>query len=437
LVIDTEALCLDLVLRFINAGHDCRWYRYSKKPIKDGDGFRLNIIDDWRASMGWARDGLIIVTGNSIYMQELDRFRELGFKIFGPTAASAELETNRGVGMKVFQDAGIEVPPYHEFNGMAEAERFAMKSDQCYVFKVLDGSAADKSLTYVSCDPADMVGWLRRNMKAGANIKKCMLQEKIDADFEIGINGWFGPDGFLPEKYQISFEHKKLCNEEIGPNTGEMCSVSQYVETDKLVADLLTPLVGTLRKTGHRGDFCVGAIIDKQGKAWPLEATSRLGYPSLFAQLASHKGDPAQWMKDLLGGEDTLKVSYDVCSAVVIGQPWFPYEKSPADLVEGNPIGGITDEIMDNLHFCGVMKAKGPIMKDGKIVEANTYQTTAEYVMVVTALGKTIARSRDKAYRVVEQIKIPNAIYRTDCGKKVEKNLSAMRQHGYALELEA
>lgn len=437
LIIDTENLALDLVLRFTEAGHRVKWFRETKKPIKDGKGFRgFEIVDDWRPHMKWARDGLIIPSGNSKYMKELDRFREFNFPIFGPTAASAELETNRGVGMQAFINAGIDVPPYHEFDSMAAAERFQMKTDTAFVFKVLDGSAADKSLTYVSSDPADMVGWLRRNMKAGVSIKKCMLQEKIDADFEIGINGWFGQDGFLPDKYCLSFEHKPLMNDDVGPNTGEAASISQYVETDKLVGDMLTPLVGTLRKTGHRGDFCVGAMIDKAGKAWPLETTCRAGYPAIFMQLSSHKGDPAQWMKDLLDGKDTLKVSYDVCAGVVMGQPRYPYENSPPDLVEGNPITGVTDEIMDNLHFCGVMKAKGPMMKDGKIVEGEVLQTTAEYVMVITALGKTIARAREKVYRVIDEVKFPNRMYRTDCGVKVEKNLSTMHKHGYALEID-
>lgn len=435
LLLDTESLCLDLALRFRDAGHNVRWYRETNKPIKDGKGFGLNIIDDWRASMAWAKSGLVLPTGNSKYMKELDRFREFGFSIFGPTAASAEIETNRGAGMQAFMDAGIEVLPYEEFNGMAAAERFQMKSEKTYVFKVLDGSHADKSMTYVSSDPADMVGWLRRNMKAGTSIKKCILQEKVDADFEIGINGWFGPDGFLPGKYQISFEHKPLMPGDIGPATGEMVSVSQYVETDKLVADMMTPLVGALRRAGHRGDFCVGAMIDKQGKAWPLEATARCGYPAIFGQLASHKGDPAQWMMDLLEGKDTLKVSYDPCIAVVCGQPRFPYENSPLDLVEGNPISGIAESNIDNLHFCGVMKAKGPVMKGGGIVEEETYQTTAEYVMVATALGKTIARARDKVYRVLDEVRFPNMIYRNDAGLKVEANLPVMHKAGYALEI--
>lgn len=437
LVIDSECLGLDFVLRCVDAGHEVRWYRYSKKPTKSGNGFHgFKLVDDWKSSMGWAKDGLIFLTGNCKFLPEIDRFRDLGFLVFGPTVKSAELEINRGIGMQAMINAGIDVPPYEVFDSMAGAERFASKSDKAWVFKVLDGSVEDKALTYVSSDPADLVGWLRRNMKTAKGIKKCMLQEKIDADFEIGINGWFGPNGFLPEKFQLSWEHKPLLPGDIGPNTGEMISISQYVEHDKLVADLLLPLVGVLKKAGHRGDFCVGAMIDKNGKAWPLEVTARAGYPALFGQIASHKGDPAQWMRDLLDGKDTLKVSDAVCVSVVIGQPGFPYDCSTPEMVEGNPIGGVTDDNQDNLHFCGVMKAKGPVMEGGKIVETDTFQTTDEYIMIVTALGSTIQRARAKVYAVIEDIKIPNMIYRNDAGEKVEAALSTMHKHGYALDLE-
>lgn len=438
LIIDGECLGLDFARRCAAAGHKVKWFRHSKKPTKIGNGFHgFTIVDDFRPHMGWARDGLILMTGNAKFLPEIDRFRDLGFKVFGPTVKSAELEINRGIGMQAMIDAGIGVPPYEVFPNMAAAEKFALKSDKSYVFKVLDGSVTDKALTYVSSDPADLVGWLRRNMKVGKNIKKCMLQEKIDADFEIGINGWFGPNGFLPEKFQLSFEHKKLMPGEIGCNTGEMVSISQYVDHDKLVDDFLLPMVGTLKKAGHRGDFCVGAMIDKQGKAWPLEMTCRLGWPAFFGQIASHKGDPAQWMRDLMDGEDTLKVSQDVCVSVVLAQPQFPYETSSPEMVEGNPISGITDENMDNLHFAGVMKAIGPVMEGDKIVDADTYQTADEYVMIVTALGKTVKRACDKVYRTIDEVKFADMIYRNDAGDKVIKALPAMHRAGFALEIEA
>ena len=100
------------------------------------------------------------------------------------------------------------------------------------MFKTL-GSEDDKSLSYVSASPADLCAWIERQQARGLNLSgPCMLQEKIDMVAELGVSGWFGPEGFLPEKWQPCWEHKKLCNGEIGPNTGEMGTVCQYVEDD-------------------------------------------------------------------------------------------------------------------------------------------------------------------------------------------------------------
>ena len=344
LVIDTEAMALDFVLRAAAAGHEVRWYRYETKPTRDGEGFEgFRTVADWRGSMEWARDGLILNTGNWRFVHELDRFRGFGYRIFGPTVASARLEIEREAGMKAMEAAGIELPPYHVFDGLAEAERFARKSDHAWVVKPM-GDEADKALTYVARDPADLVGWIRRQLARGKGVpgKKWMLQEKIDAISEIGVSGWVGPEGFLSDKWQVCVEHKKLMDGEIGPATGEQGTVCQYVEDDRLADEMLRPMEPILRTLGHRGDFAIGAMIDRQGKAWPCEFTARLGYPAWFIQTASHSGDPVRWMRDLLDGKDSLVVSRDVAIGVVCAQPRYPYNNSPPDMVEGNPIEGIT-----------------------------------------------------------------------------------------------
>lgn len=435
LIVDSQGIGLDFAIRCAAAGHDVRWFPYRKKPTREGEGFRgFKIVDDWRPHMPWAKDGLILNTGNARYTYELDQYRQHGYKIFAPTVASARLETDRGAGMKAMQAAGIDLLPYEVFDDLPSAAKHARKSDRCYVFKPL-GDEEDKSLTYVSCDPADMVGWIESKIRLGMKLKgQCMLQEKIECDFEIGVNGWFGPDGFVPGKFQLSFEHKPLMPGDVGPNTGEMVSVSQYVEADSLVDEMLMPMAGALAATKHVGDFCVGAMIDKKGKAWPLEMTARFGCPAWFGQIASHRGDPAQWMRDLLDGEDTLKVSREVCMAVVIGQPRFPYDSSTPEEVTGKPIQGLED-VYDDVHCCGVMVGRGPVMKDGKVVDAPQFQTADEYVMVVTGLGKTIEKARKRVYGTIDQIRLPDMIYRNDGGEKVEKALTAMHAAGYALTL--
>ena len=438
LLIDADHVGLDAAMRFVAAGHDVRMFRYSKKPTKYATGFAgITLVDDYKPHMAWAKDGLIFVTANNRYLTEMDRYRQdFGYKIFAPTVASARLEINRSAGMEAMASIGIEVPPYQTFDSLADAETFARKSDRAWVFKPC-GDEEDKSLTYVSKDPADMVGWLRRQITLGKALKgKAMLQEKVERLAELGVSGWMGAEGFLPGKYQIAFEHKNLMVDELGPATGEQGTVCQYTDKDKLAEQMLLPLEPILRTLGHRGDFAIGAIIDTKGQAHFLEVTARCGYPAWWIQAASHRGDPAQWMKDLLDGRDTLKVSNDVAIGVVMAQPCYPYDTASAEQVEGVPIRGAA-EALANIHLVEVMMGKGPVMDGGKVVDRPTYQTAGEYVLVATALAKTLGRAQHKVYATIDSIHFPNRMYRTDIGDKVLKSLAALKKHGYALDLQA
>lgn len=437
LLIDVEGLGLDFALRCIEAGHDVRWWRVDAHKSRDGEGFKgLQMVDDWRGSMPWAKDGLILTTGNCKFLPQLDQYRTLGYKIFSPTVASANLEIDRAAGMKVMQAAGIELPPFHMFDTLKAAAAFARKSDQAYVFKTM-GDEADKSLSYVSKDPADLVGWIEQKIAKGLVLKgQCMLQEKIEMMAEFGVSGWFGSDGFLPDKWQIAFEHKKLMNGEIGPNTGEQGTVCQYLETEKLAAECLAPMEDVFRKLGHRGDTAINVGIDSKGKAWPFEFTMRLGWPAFYLQVASHKGDPAQWMRDALDGKDSLKVDRRVCIGVVCSIPPYPSEKFKPEDVEGFPISGL-DDVWDDIHPAMVMIGKGPVMKDGKIIEAPMYQTSGPYTLVVTGLGETVEAAKKTVYGTIDKFSFANRMYRTDIGDKVIKAISGLHQHGYALGMKS
>jgi len=195
------------------------------------------------------------------------------------------------------------------------------------------------------------------------------------------------------------------------------------------------PMEAELLKAGHRGDFAIGCGIDSKGKAWPFEFTCRLGWPAFFIQCASHPCDPAQWMFDLLKGEDSLKVSRDVSMGVVLAQPRYPYGDAEPKEVEGNPIAG-ADEMWDQVHPVDMMIGKGPAMQDGKVVDKPIYQTSGEYVMVVTGLGKTVSKAKDKVYGAVDKIKFSNMIVRNDVGDGVIKKLPELHKFGYAMDMQ-
>jgi len=78
-----------------------------------------------------------------------------------------------------------------------------------------------------------MVGWVAsQQSKSGKEHQKCMhVEEKIDADFEIGIKRAVGPTqkGLAGERIPIAFEHKKLCRDKA--TTGELIPVYQVTSS--------------------------------------------------------------------------------------------------------------------------------------------------------------------------------------------------------------
>ncbi|MDA8249425.1 MAG: hypothetical protein M0Z28_09610 [Rhodospirillales bacterium] len=439
LVIDTETLFLDFVLRAAAAGHDVRWYRHSpRKPIHDGDGFAgFQRVADWRQHMAWAREGLIVNTGNAALLHELDRYRELpGYDraIFGPSVASARLEIDRGAGMEAFKAVGIELVPYQTVASLDEAEAVARRTDRALVFKPA-GSTEDKSATYVAKDPADLVGWLRRKKARGGLGKgPFMLQDKLDMVGELSVAGWFGPEGFLPDKWNVCAEFKKFMAGDIGMATGEMGSVTQYVRSDKLAAEALEPLAPILRTLGHRGDICVSGGMDARGRFSPFEFTCRFGYPAWFNQSACHRGDPVEWMRDLLAGRDTLRVSHDVCVSVVLGAGRFPHNATPPDQIEGLPIAGVED-VIDDLHLCQVMRGMAPVMQGGEVVDVPTCQVAGEYVAVATGTAPTVEAARKSVYATVDAVAFPDKMYRNDIGCSLRESLPKFHAHGYYADM--
>jgi phosphoribosylamine---glycine ligase len=429
LVVDQENFGLDFVLRCTAAGHAVKWFRFQKRPCRNGEGFGLDIVERWQDHAKWA--DLIVPTGNWKYLKELDDWRTLyGARVFGPSWSSAQLEINRGEGMRLFEAKGLNVAPYKQFTTLQAAKSHVLKTDQNYAFKTL-GDEDNKSLTFVSKTPAQMVEWLDRKAKSGLVLKgPCMLQEKIEFVAEVGVACWLAPDGFLPGKAEISFEHKKLMPGGFGQNTGEMGTVCQYVEDDPLV-EMLYDFEDDLIGRGHTGDTNINFGIDAQGKAWPFEWTMRLGWPDFFIRVAMQKGDPAQWMLDCLKGKDTLRVSHDPHIGVVCARCPFPYADGSPDEVEGHPIYGLED-VWDDIHPVDMMLGKGYEMTGEAITTGNVYRTTGTYVLVATGSGKTVADARKDVYRTVDEVILSDVVVRNDIGEGLEDSLPKLHKLGYA-----
>lgn len=434
LVIDIDGVGLDFCIRSQQFGHSVKLFiRKDKRNGWSNTGRGLvEKIRDWRPWMRWA--SLIVLTGNETYMVELEPYRKLGYPIFGSNLVGLNLEKQREYGQKVLQACGIDILPYKVFKDYDQAESFVKKNNsKIFVSKPASDVGAEKALSYVPKTPADMVYKLRDWKKKGTLKSSFMLQEFREG-IEIGIAAWHGPNGFLPNKWNVNFEHKKLMNGDLGPNVGESGTVEQYSRQDSLADKVLKALEPFLKQVGYVGDVDINCIVDDTGKPWPLEWTTRCGWPDFWIRTALHYGDPARWMLDLLKGEDSLQVNYDVGMGVVVAQPDYPYCHMASAENTGIPIYGVSEKNIQNLHFSGVMLGNAPCMDGDKIVDRPMFVTTENYILVATSIGETVKDCQDKVYnQTLDSIKIPNGVFwRTDIGDRLKKQLPKLHGMGYA-----
>jgi phosphoribosylamine--glycine ligase len=174
-------------------------------------------------------------------------------------------------------------------------------------------------------------------------------------------------------------------------------------------------------------------MIDKKGKVWPMEFTMRLGWPDFNIRQEVIQGDCVQWMKDLIDGKDTLKVSKHIAVGVVMAHGDFPHEHDQPDQWADFPIYGISDENFSHLHFQQVKKGKGFLWAGDKLARPSMTLTAGTYVMVVSGSGRTVAAAQKAAYDVAWGLKWPsNIVMRTDIGKRLEEQLPELQKHGFA-----
>lgn len=429
LLIDAIASAVDFAMRCEAAGHEVKVFmgpdpKGNRHPAGDG---LVNKIPDWRPAMKWA--DLIWTSDNTKYVRELESYRRQGYPIFGCNVECAEWELQRDVGVKIFDSAGIKTIPSILFKNYDEAiTHLDANPDKRYVSKPLGD--ADRALSYVSKSSRDLRFMLTEWKKHAP--KHPFIFQEFHGGIEVAVGAFCGLNGFGSYCLE-NFEHKKLMNDDIGPNTGEMGTVMKYVPVSEslLAQKLLLPLEAALIRSGYTGYIDVAVIIDKKGQCWPLEFTTRPGWPLFQIQQVLHR-EPAQWMLDACLGSDTFEPYDDIAVGIVTAIKDFPYNFQPREAMCGFPIWGLDARNRYYFHPAEMMLGAAPELEGGKLVQAPMMVTAGSYVGVVSGIGKTVTDAVDHAYDNLSKLEFANSpMYRTDIGKRVVKQLPDLQAMGY------
>lgn len=434
LLIDAIASYVDFALRCEAAGHEVRVFMGpDPKGLRHpaGDGL-VTKVAHWRSSMGWA--DLILTSDNTKYVKELEGYRELGYPIFGCNVECAAWELARDKGIAIFDAAGIPTIPSILFKNYDEAIAHVEANPEVrYVSKPLGD--ADRSLSYVSKSSRDLRFMLTEWKKRAP--KHPFIFQEFHGGTEVAVGAWVGRNGF--GKWCLeNFEHKKLMNEDVGPNTGEMGTVMKYVEIgkSKLAQELLLPLEAELIRQGYTGYIDVAVIVDKKGKCWPLEFTTRPGWPLFQIQQVLHK-EPCQWMLDACNGTDSFQPYTDVAVGIVVAIKDFPYDFQPRETMCGFPVWGLTEKNRYYFHPAEMMLGSAPELANGKLGQVPMMVTAGSYVAVVSGVGAGVEAAIAHAYENLADLEFANSpMYRTDIGERVCRQLPELQELGYMTEWE-
>lgn len=432
LIIDPQGAALDFALRAAKAEHKVKLFvRQTEKTKHIGRGF-VDVVEDFHPWMNWA--DLIFHADNTKYLREFETLRLMGVPIVGASPETADWELDRHKGQSILKSVGVPVPACQEFNDYDDAIAYVKKENRRFVSK--PSGDADKALSYVAKTPADMVYMLERWKKLGKLKSPFILQDFIPG-CEMAVGGWFGPGGFNAGWCE-NFEFKKLMDGDMGVSTGEQGTVLRYVRRSKLARLVLEPLIDALEKERYVGYIDVNCIIDDKGNPWPLEFTMRPGWPTFNIQQRLHTGDPVEWLMRLAMGKDARNILLDqIAIGVVLSVPDYPYSHLTRKEVVGSPIYGMTEGMWERVHPCEMMMGEAPVDRNGAIVTEPVPVTAGDYVLVASAVGMTVYEAKQKAYRTLKRLTVPNSpMYRTDIGDRLAKQLPEIQAMGYATGLQ-
>jgi phosphoribosylamine---glycine ligase len=418
LFVTKDALSLDLAYRLLREGHSVKMFTQNKESKDVGYGI-VERVNDWRDN---THRSDVIVFDDIGFGREQDKLRKRGHLVFGGSTFGDRLEDERGFGQQMMKKAGIKIKRFWNFVSFEDAIEFIEQHPNRYVVKPNGEAEEYKEFSYVGKfdDGRDVIAMLEHfKTKWLDHIKiNFQLQEFVHG-VEVAVAAYFNGKDFL-KPININFENKKLMNDGLGPNTGEMGTHMFWDENGgKIFRETLAKMKRMLQRDGYVGDIDINCIVNSSG-AHPLEFTCRFGYPELGIELEAYKSNMGLILRDIAAGKATRLEPKEkwACGVVVAVPPW-PYvnEEEFAKQSKNLPILGAHPKF----HL-GEVK-----MVHGRLVVAGP----AGYVGVCADVGKTLDHARLGAYAAVKQIYLPNIMYRTDIGLRWRRDAPHLKKWGY------
>lgn len=336
-----------------------------------------------------------------------DLLEDNGFKVFGPKKFASQLEGSKAFSKEFMVKYNIPTAKYIEVNNYNDAVASLKQFDYPVVIKA-DGLAAGKGVIICFTEEEALVA-IKELMvdKVLSNAgDKLIIEEFLDG-FECSLLCFTDGETIVP--MVSAKDHKQIYDENKGPNTGGMGTVSPNPFLVKSIEEtfneeVLVPFMNGLKreKMDFRGVIFIGLMI-KDGHPKVLEFNVRFGDPetqSILLRLDSDLFDimEAVAMKKLKDVNVKWKNEHVAC--LVLASAGYPNKYEKGKIITG--LDNVDDDII--------------VFHAGTTFNENNVVTNGGRVLNICALGNNLEDVRNKVYQAADKINFDGKYFRKDIG---------------------
>ena len=339
----------------------------------------------------------------------VDRFRAAGLRVFGPTAAAAQLEGSKAYAKDFLVRHGIPTAFYSVFTEAEPALAYLRDKGAPIVIKA-DGLAAGKGVIVAMTlqEAEDAVTDMLSGNAFGDAGARVVIEEFLDGEEASFISM---VDGRTALPMATSQDHKRVGDGDTGPNTGGMGAYSPApVVTPQVHArvmrEVVEPTVRGMIADGipFTGFLYAGLMIDAAGAPKVIEFNVRFGDPETQPVMMRLQSDLLDLVEAGIDGRlNEVEASWDPRPSlgVVMAAANYPDTPRLGDLINSWDVPDVPDT---------------KVFHAGTRVEGDHVVTSGGRVLCVCALGEDIADAQRRAYEQVSGISWPGEFHRHDIG---------------------
>lgn len=356
-----------------------------------------------KEAIAWTIVGPELLLFNGI----VDDFKKEGLEIFGPTRAATLIESSKGFAKELMAKNTVPTAEHQSFEDYEAACRYIETGPLPIVVKA-DGLTGGKGVVVAETKEAALTALeeMMLDKKYGAQCKKVLIEEFLTGE-EFSLMAFVKGEKVYP--MVISQDHKRLFEEDKGPNTGGMGAyspVSHISEgiVEEAIERILKPAAAGMVKNGtpFEGILYAGVIVTAEGPK-TIEFNARFGDPETQVLMNRLDSDLALAITDILEDRtpELLWKKEGVSLGVIVAA-----EGYPGKYKTGMPLNLPDADDLTQLYFAGVKEEAGELVSNGG------------RIYLVEATGETMKDAQEKVYRALESVDTFGYVYRKDIGNK-------------------